>query len=444
VLALAFRYFRHPVKLALIGTIAIALLAARGLDRAASQRRSPVHAVAGLCAALVLAFLARWPELPARLLAEPLPELRDERSLVVAREQWPRAFISSAALGAGASLALAAGSRLAPIAGLLAALDVLAVNTTLNPTTAASFYEPRPELQALLDKAKPAGPERWFSFGASNTAALGWSPDVLRLNSKVWYYYMNRQWLLPRSHILHGLDAAFDLERAGWEPQGATLAREERNPIYYPQLHRWLRLGNVRWVLAGAELPRALVEERGRASFPEIAAPLRLYEVRDPLPRAFWVPRAEGVRDAAAALERMFRDDFDPRRLLVLEGEPGGPDAAAPDGAAGSVRFEAVGPHGRRLHVAAPPGWVLVLEGFHPAWRAVGPQGPIQLRRGDGRYLAFRTPGGEQAVELRYAPAWRGPALVLGALGLTLVALVLARPTLSLDRGEGGALASPD
>jgi hypothetical protein len=448
VLAVAFRQFRGPVKLALLATLGLALLAGRGLERAvaARQRASPLFVLPGLALALLGFGLGRWPERGASALARLVPALGDARAQRVVAEQWPSAFTTSGALGAGVGLGLAAGPALAPVAGLLAGLDLLVFNTTLNPTTAPSFYAARPELASLLAQAEPRGPERWFSFGATHAATLGWSPEVLRRNSRAWYFYMNTQWLLPRTHVLRGLDAAFDIERAGWEPPGATLPLAERQPAHYAELHRWLRLANVRWVLAGAELPAALVEERGRAAFPEIAEPLRLYELRDPLPRVLWVPRAEAVPDAAAALQRMFRDDFDPRQLAVLIGEPAAVAAAGAqrqESGGGQVSIRASDLHTRELRITGPPGWVVLLEGFHPDWRASGAAGPIALWPANGRYLALATEAGEQTVTLRFAPRWRAVSLALGTLGVAW-ALALARPNGSLDRSERGALASPD
>jgi hypothetical protein len=228
--------------------------------------------------------------------------------------------------------------------------------------------------------------------------------------------------------VLEGLETAFDIERAGWEPPGSTLAMEERRAVHYPQLHRWLRLANVRWVLSGVELPDALVAERARAWFPEIAEPLRLYEVRDALPRALWVPRAEGVPSAQAAIERMFRDDFEPREVAILEGEAPVAGPGEPPRAPAVVSLAAPDLHTRVLRVHGPPGWVVLLEGHHPAWRAEGPGGRVTLRPANGRYLAFRTAGGDETYQLRYAPGWLWPSLALLAAGLVAVVFLSLEP----------------
>jgi len=50
----------------------------------------------------------------------------------------------------------------------------------------------------------------------------------------------------------------------------------------------------VRWVLSFHALPEDLVSRRDEIRLEEVAEPLRLYELRDPLPRAFFVPTLEG------------------------------------------------------------------------------------------------------------------------------------------------------
>jgi hypothetical protein len=115
------RHFRAPVKLLFLTNLALALLAARGLDRARRDTLRPAWlalATGSLLVALALAVRVR-PELPGQLLGRGDPR----RSCSRARPPWSRApgpRVSRRPGGLLLGAALAAHSRtLAPLAGLL-------------------------------------------------------------------------------------------------------------------------------------------------------------------------------------------------------------------------------------------------------------------------------------------------------------------------------------
>jgi hypothetical protein len=177
----------------------------------------------------------------------------------------------------------------------------------------------------------------------------------------------------------------------------------------------------VRWLLCFCPLPPPL-EPRGEARVPGIVTPLRLFELDDALPRAFYVPRAQ---QAGAELEaRLQAADFDPRAVVLVESPPPQPKDAPAEGA--SVTYEAVDAHTVRLWSRTPPGFLVVTNGFHPDWRAADGRGPVPLLRANGRYWAIPTAGGERNFTVRYSPRWRVPALAAALAGLALV-ILLAR-----------------
>ena len=317
------RYFRTPAKFLFMSDLAVCLLAAWGLERATRGESRP-KALAVVPAMVLLAvplLLRSWPDLPGRLLGGWVPEMQDPRARFVIATAWPGALGVTGVLLLGAVLA-ARSRALAPLAGLLVGLDLLLVNGSVNPTTAPHFYALRPEVATLVDGTRAEGAFRWFAYGAGNVPALRWSKDVARLNSDVWLYYVDRQALLPRAHVLDGLEGAFDEERAGWEPRDSTLPARERLPERYRQHHARLRLANVRYVLSFRPLPEDLVRLRGRATLPEIEEPLCLYELKDPLPRAFRVKSALIVPDEALR-HRTEAPDFDPRATVSWTWLPG-------------------------------------------------------------------------------------------------------------------------
>ena len=315
--------------------------------------------------------------------------------------------------------------RLAPV---LLAFDLLIVNGAINTAASGDFYELRPSVKTLVRSAEAEGRYRWFSYGVANARHLAWEPEILRRNTDVWLYYLDRQSLLPRAHVLDGLEGAFDIDRTGMAPLGSTLEVAETGPESFRVVHTRLRLANVRWVFSFDPLPDDLVTRRGEAIFPELAQPLALYELRDPLPRAFWVARAEVEADPERRAARLLDPAFPAREVVLLSAPPPGGAVPTPQaaGAAAAVHFEQIDPHHVRLRASGPPGFVVVLVGYHPDWKAVGPSGEVPLLRANGRYWALPTPGGDRELDVRFSPRGTSPGLALAGLAAA-ACLLLAR-----------------
>jgi hypothetical protein len=162
---------------------------------------------------------------------------------------------------------------------------------------------------------------------------------------------------------------------------------------------------------------------RDTVRWPEIAEGLHLYELRDPLPRAFWVPGAEVETEAGRRLARLEDPSFDPRRAVLLGQRPPGPPGEPAPGEEGRVDYERVDPHTVRIRARTGPGYLVVLDGYHSDWTAEGPSGPVPVLEADGRYRALATAGGDLQFTLRFRPRWRLPALSVS--GAAVVAAVL-------------------
>jgi len=394
---------RVPVKFFLLTTLAIALLSGIGLDEAGRQgtRRTRSQLLALLPGLLLLAVALTAggaPAAVAQALARVIPAAGGALARHVIAERWPLDLAVTGAVTLGAGLALGRGGRVARQAGFLALVDLLRVNGELNPSAEAAFYDLRPEVAVAVAAARSEGPFRWFSYGVAHSPPLHWSPAIASHNSDVWLFYVDRQALMPRTQVLDGLEGVFDVDRMGLAPEGSTLTVAEASPALFRQHFTRLRMANVRWVLSFHPLPEDLVSLRDEVRFGEVREPLLLQELRDPLPRAFYVPR--------------------------LEVSPGGSGRAEEAGRP-RVAYERIDPHTVVVGATSPPGFLVVLDGHHPDWRAVDRSGTVPLHEAYGRYQAIPTRGGETVVTLRYQPAWRAPSLLLSAAG-GLVALMLA------------------
>jgi hypothetical protein len=273
-------------------------------------------------------------------------------------------------------------------------LDLLLVNGGVNRFAPASFYELRPEVEALLAPVRTAPLARLFSFGLAYSETARLRREALGYDSDVWLYYLDRQSLLPRTPVLDGLETAWEVDRDGLAPRDSALRVSEARASGFAALAGRLREANVRWVLSFDPLPAALAEPRGSVELREVTRPLVLYELAGALPRAFWTP-----------------DRQPPFRV----------------GSGQAVRFERRGPHVAWIDADTPPGLVVVLEGLAPGWKAYEDAVEHPLLRVGRRYRALETPGGRHRFEMRYEPAWRLPSLVIAILGALALGLVWAQ-----------------
>ena len=362
--------FRGPQKLLFLALSSVAILAGVGLERRIAEpmdrRARLLLLIPGAVIAALLLALRAWPDAVLAAGAVVAPPLADPRALAAAKGLWPAAWLPTAGLALLAGLLLGHGARWAALTAPLAVLDLLLVNGSLNPLTDRAFYDLRPDVRGLVAKAGGdaglSGP-RWFSYGVGNTPALAFEPVMRQAGSDVWLYYLDRQTLLPRTPALDGLPGAFDVDRTGWAPKGATLDVEETVPERFAAVYDRFRQAGVRWVLSFRPLPPGLARERASVKLPEVTEPLRLFELRGALPRAFFV--------------------------AFLDAAPETPPPAGKE-----VSYEYVDAHTARIRVRTPRGFVVVLDGYHPDWSAQDESGAyVPVLRVNGRYRAIPTDG---------------------------------------------------
>ena len=415
---------RVPLKFFLMSNLALCLLAGLGVDRVARRGVAARWWLAGPGVLMLLtgAVIKIWPTLPLPLVEAVAPGAGSRAALVIANA-WPHDFLVTGVLALGAGLALSAGRRLVPLAAVLAVLDLAIVNESINTSAPADFYKLRTEIASQIAETQREGSFRWFSYGVAYSPGLSFSSDLLRRNSDVWLFYLDRQTLLARTQALDGFESALGLDRVGWSPPGTTLTIDEMTPKRFRDYYPRLRMANVRWVVSFHDLPEELVSERAKINLPEVRQPLRLFEARDPLLRAFWVGSYEVFPNPSALQARRSEPGFDPHRVVLLEQRP--PPVAA--GELGTASYRPLDPHTIRVHSDGAPGFIVVLDNFHPAWVAERNGKPSPLLRANGQYIAIPTPGGSQEITLRFRPEWRPRALVATSLGVVLtLALALA------------------
>lgn len=418
--------FRVPVKFMFLTALSLALLAGAGLERARGRGPVALALVLALPLAAAGGMAAADPRALAAALAPLFPGLAAPHAPAVLAAHWPPDLSRAALLAALSGVALATGRAWA--VPLLLVVELFAANLRLVPSAPAAVLALRPEVSALLEPARQGAPGRIFSCGLCATPPLAWRG---RPRTDLTLYALERQALAPRAHVIDGLEGAFDEDRMGLAPIGSALPARLRDPARLPAYFRTLTLGNVRWMLSWRALPTELATPRGEVALPEVVDPLRLYELRGALPRAYWVPAAVAVADRRGAWDALRQADE--RAVVVVEAAivpPPAGSAASPV----AIGYQPEGPHRVRVRAQTPPGFLVVVDGFGEGWRLMSAAGPQPLWRANGRYRAWWTPGGWQEFRLTYAPGWRWPALA--GLGLGLLGLLVSALTGRLDRSR--------
>ena len=429
VLPVLLSHFRTPVKFLVLTTLALALLAGRGLEQAAEDRRKAATWCLAAPAALFLTVglaLALGPQAARASLSAVWPRLASPEAAPFVR-MWPPALLATGALGALAAVTLWTGPRTRFAPALCVVADLLATNARVEASAPPDFYDLRAAVASLVRSVESPQPERWFAYGISNSPGLSWSPALLKRNDDVWLYYMDRQILWGRAKTYDGLEGALDEDRTGWAPPGSTLPATESSPAFHRRNHPRLRAAGVRWILSFLPLPEDLAAPRGEARFPEILQPLVLYELRDALPRAFWVPACEVAVSAAAARARAEAPAFDPRRTVVLDAEPPGKSCGTAAEGSSTVRWRRLGPHAVEIEAEGDAGWLVFLEGYHREWSVEGGGEAVQLTRANGRYWALPVPHGRIAYRARFRPSWVWPAATIAFAGIMAAAMLSRR-----------------
>jgi hypothetical protein len=225
-----------------------------------------------------------------------------------------------------------------------------------------------------------------------------------------------------------GYRGAYEADLRGLHPAPlAALTRRFRELEKTAAWAKLLRMGAVTHVIALHDLGQeGLVPV---ATLPGLfQSPIRVFRVKDPLPRAYAIACIR-IADDAAALARFAQPDWDPAEELVLpEGQPR--SAATPF--AGPVRI--LEERADRLSLEAEmsgPGYIVLVDTFDPGWRATVDGRPRPVLRANVAFRAVEVPAGRHVVSFVYRPR----SLQIGAAVSGLTALLIAAGVVAGRRG---------
>jgi hypothetical protein len=248
--------------------------------------------------------------------------------------------------------------------------------------------------------------------------------------------------LVPNTATVYGLQDfrgydAIGLERyqalldAGFE----TIAIEgsTRHLFNRPTVNPLLDLLNVKYIF----VPPEVTLPPGHYTLLEgTRAPV--YRNEGAFPRAFLVDSYR-VEDDAAARRILAEGGTDLRRVVLLAGEPSGPEqpeAAGREGV-GSAVVRMYSDSAVEIETEASGRRLLVMtDVYYPGWRATVDGQPVEILRANTAFRAVSVPVGRHVVRFDYRPlSFKLGLLVSGSTALGLMAFTLAA-TRSTRRGR--------
>jgi hypothetical protein len=445
-IALGLSAFPTHARSMVVGIVPLALAAALALDGVAAGRAAPARllAAAGGIAAIGVALAAavalglamepadwdgvvRGISAPAERSGAPdmRPHLADVRAL--ARRAAGRAAAIALVVAAILSLASSAGAArvarraMAPAALLLTALETVTGTAPMVRSSRAPVLSPA---TAAFLAGRPDGTR--IHAGAGFPPALA---TLLALESPAGSADSIPAWTRELLAAIQG--------RPAGPATGGTI-----------------RLSRFDAAARLAGVSRVVARTTSGAPPPGMAhgaspADDRFYRAIEPAwPRAWIVHRARWCAGADATLATLARGAFDPAREVVLEQArggraPGTPFPAGPAATAAPLPARLVERSPTRLTVEATldrPGYLVVAESYHPAWRAAVAGRELPVLRANHGLRAVELPAGRHSVTMTFAPASARAGWAAGLLALVLTVLSARRAA----KGTAGTPEAPE
>jgi hypothetical protein len=428
-----FSSFRFPERFLFLTAFSAAMLAATGLSALRRTRRKvrldgALGTVAlGLAIGVPIAWtlgvesIRAWGE--ANMAEAPFFQNFDFAHALWARNLWRTAVLTAVALLVVTLYrrrVLRESLLTGGLLGLLA-LDLWMAHRQLTPVADRSFYEAAPALARLISFDELSTEHRYRASPFDEDITRFHSLPGLSLESEKWMWQQTVQPNLGALHsiLTHDSGDAIHLRRS--VEQSTWLAM-------LPDESRWrtLRLAGVRWVYSFHGFAPELYGSRTRLD----SLPGFVYEVKDPVPRAYLAEEAILVDEEIDAFNKTITREFDPRRqvaLLAREALPAGTDEATRAAPPLPARLGAriVADEGSLIRISISPrasGHLVLTDAHYPGWSAWvdGEERPILLANYFYRAVPVRPGDKEVVFRYRSRPLEQGRRIA----GATLLALV--------------------
>lgn len=462
-----FASFRFPERFLFLTAYSAAMLAATGLSALrARQRPVRLDGTLGIMAlAVAIGAPIAWSAFAEPLRAwgaEHMSEAPFFQNFTFAHAMWAGNLWRVALLVTITLLVISLYRRGVFRESLLIVLllclltaDLWTAHRQLTPVADPSFFEEAPVLADLvpLDSLRTDYRYRGTPFDEDITRFH--TLPGLSVESEKWMW---QQTVQPNLGVLqqiltHDSGDAIHLSRG--VQQSTFLAM-------LPDESRWrvLRLASVRWVYSFYGFDPALYASRSRLD----SLPGFVYELRDPLPRAYVAEEALLVDEEIEAFNASITREFEPRRQVTLlaaevaefgleSGAASVAPAAEPDDPASPAAAEIIADDGTEIRITvvpAAPGYLVLTDSRYPGWRALvdGEERPILLANYFYRAVPVRPGDHEVVFTYRSRPFELGRRISAATLVLLLVGFgvvpVIRRRGLSGSRRGSPAEPGPE
>ncbi len=282
------------------------------------------------------------------------------------------------------------------------------------------------------ERERSPGPWRYLALDSMNLHEMAFRQARGWVDTSP--YVRHRDMLQPSTNLLYGLESVDGyiqlvpreyetLWGSGWQngkisPPASWI--EENGHVAKPFLNA-LRAFNVRYLLSSRELqnPSLTLAFQARSG-------VRIYEIADPLPRAFVVARTLPKASEEEAVAALLSETFEPRAEVIVPP----PLFEEPSGSANStnIHFERNGNTETKVHVSLrEPGLLVVSEGFYPGWSATMDGVDVPIVRANLMMRSVSVAAGEHEVVFRFSP-WSIKVGFAGTLvGILVFLLILPR-----------------
>ena len=329
--------------------------------------------------------------------------------------------------------------------GLLT-LDLWTAHRQLTPVADRSFFEEAPVLASLVPFEALRTDYRYRASPFDEDITRFHTLPGLSLESEKWMW---QQTVQPNLGVLQRIltqDSGDAIHLSRVVDRSTFLAM-------LPNESRWriLRLASVRWVYSFIGFERHLYASRTRLD----SLPGFVYELRDPLPRAYLAEEAVLVDEEIEAFNASITPEFDPHRqvaLLAAEAAKAGlppqqarvDDGDDGDDSASRPAAEIVADEGTRIRISVSPtaaGYLVLTDSDYPGWIAHvdGEERPILLANYFYRAVPVRPGDREVVFTYRSRPFELGRRISAATLALLVIGLglvpVLRRRKLAGSRG---------
>ena len=325
-----------------------------------------------------------------------------------------------------------------PLVALLVTADLMVAHRDLNPVVAREFYETEP---TLFEHVPIEEVRRDYRLRVSRFDSVAGTIPVIRgvpLEAQKWLW---QQLAAPNVGQYWGV-----LEQDAWDAIKLRRIRDELDiqRVIPDEARRWslLRLQSVRYVHSILDVDPAGVARR----IPLGTLPGHLFELEEPLPRAYVVPESRRLPHRDSVINAVLAPDFDPRHIVVIEDsgaaasidappEPAEPLAArSVAGFPGAAITESMDEEVRIRLDPGVSGHLVLTDNYYPGWVAEvdGEPRPIELANFFFRGVEIRSGDREVVFSYRSVPFERGRlvslmTLALASLGFLLLEIRAAR-----------------